>query len=55
MGGGVQGWMDVSDTRNVTAELIQRGYSDTDIAKLWGGNFLRVWEEVQALAVSPDR
>lgn len=47
-GGGVKGWMDVSDTRNLTAELIKRGYSDTDIAKLWGGNFLRVWAEVQS-------
>ena len=49
-GGGVIGWKDVSDTRNVTAELIKRGYSDTDIAKLWGGNFLRVWKEVQTRA-----
>ncbi|GLK61115.1 MULTISPECIES: dipeptidase [Azotobacter] len=46
-GGGVIGWENVGDARNVTAELIQRGYSDEDIAKLWGGNFLRVWEQVQ--------
>jgi microsomal dipeptidase-like Zn-dependent dipeptidase len=31
----------------VTAELISRGYSEADIAKLWGGNFLRVWDQVQ--------
>lgn len=49
-GGGVEGWMNVGESRNVTAELIQRGYSDADIAKLWGGNFLRVWGEVQRLA-----
>lgn len=49
-GGGLVGWENVADTRNVTAELIQRGYSDEDIAKLWGGNFLRVWESVQTLA-----
>ncbi|WP_193076023.1 dipeptidase [Pseudomonas sp. FME51] len=49
-GGGVVGWENVGDTRNVTAELIQRGYSDEDIAKLWGGNFLRVWEQVQQSA-----
>lgn len=49
-GGGVVGWENVGDTRNVTAELIQRGYSDEDIAKLWGGNFLRVWERVQQQA-----
>jgi len=50
-GGGVAGWKDASETRNVTAELIQRGYSDTDIEKLWGGNFLRIWKQVQAQAL----
>jgi len=49
-GGGVQGWKDVSEIRNVTAELLQRGYSEADIAKLWGGNFLRVWDQVQHAA-----
>ena len=46
-GGGLNGWKDVSEARNVTAELISRGYSEADIAKLWGGNFLRVWDQVQ--------
>lgn len=46
-GGGVKGWENVGDVRNVTAELISRGYSEADIAKLWGGNFLRVWAQVQ--------
>ncbi|WP_421553220.1 pyoverdine-tailoring dipeptidase-like protein PvdM [Pseudomonas yamanorum] len=49
-GGGVQGWDNVSEIRNVTAELLQRGYSEADIAKLWGGNFLRVWDQVQQAA-----
>ncbi|MEB0207252.1 pyoverdine-tailoring dipeptidase-like protein PvdM [Pseudomonas sp. CCC3.1] len=49
-GGGLDGWKDVSETRNVTAELLQRGYSEADIAKLWGGNFLRVWDSVQKAA-----
>ncbi|WP_437883874.1 dipeptidase [Pseudomonas sp. LRF_L74] len=49
-GGGVVGWDSVADIRNITAELIQRGYSDEDIAKLWGGNFLRAWEQVQHAA-----
>ncbi|MCE4056436.1 pyoverdine-tailoring dipeptidase-like protein PvdM [Pseudomonas sp. Au-Pse12] len=49
-GGGLDGWKDVSEGRNVTAELLQRGYSEADIAKLWGGNFLRVWEQVQKSA-----
>lgn len=46
-GGGIDGWKDVSEIRNVTAELLSRGYSEADIAKLWSGNFLRVWEQVQ--------
>jgi microsomal dipeptidase-like Zn-dependent dipeptidase len=49
-GGGLKGWKDVSETRNVTAELLQRGYSEADIAKLWGGNFMRVWQQVQDAA-----
>ena len=49
-GGGLDGWKDVSETRNVTAELLQRGYSQADIAKLWGGNFLRIWDAVQKAA-----
>lgn len=53
-GGGLVGWEHVGDNRNVTAELMQRGYSDEDIAKLWGGNFLRVWEQVQRNTADPD-
>lgn len=49
-GGGVIGWNDVGESVNVTAELQRRGYGDADIAKLWGGNFLRVWGQVRALA-----
>ncbi|AJQ51121.1 peptidase M19 [Pseudomonas putida S13.1.2] len=49
-GGGVIGWQDASQARNVTAELIKHGYSDEDIAKLWGGNFLRVWDAAQKTA-----
>jgi membrane dipeptidase len=46
----VEGWEDESQAQNVTAELLRRGYSERDIAKLWGGNFLRVWEEAQKAA-----
>lgn len=41
-GGGVQGWDDASETLNVTWELLRRGYSEEQIAALWGGNVLRV-------------
>ncbi|HEY0310492.1 MAG TPA: dipeptidase [Luteimonas sp.] len=43
-GGGVTGWQDASETPNVTAELRRRGFGDEDIAKIWGGNLLRVWQ-----------
>ena len=49
-GGGIEGWSDASETMNVTLELVERGYSQEDIAKLWGGNLLRVLDEVQAVA-----
>ena len=49
-GGGVVGWSDASETRNVTAELEARGYSRADIAKLWSGNLLRVWREVERVS-----
>lgn len=49
-GGGVEGFMNVGEIRNVTAELLTRGYSETDISKLWAGNFLRVWAQVQKAA-----
>jgi microsomal dipeptidase-like Zn-dependent dipeptidase len=46
-GGGVVGWENEGECQNVTAELLRRHYSEKDIAKLWGGNFLRVWSEAQ--------
>ncbi len=33
---------------NITVRLIKEGYSEADIAKIWGGNLLRVMTEVQA-------
>ena len=49
-GGGIVGWKDASETMNVTAALRERGYSESEIEKLWGGNLLRVLDEVQAIA-----
>jgi microsomal dipeptidase-like Zn-dependent dipeptidase len=49
-GGGVDGWNDASETPNVTKELIRRGYTEEQIQKLWGGNLLRVWREVERVA-----
>jgi len=47
-GGGIAKWQDASETENVTAELLKRGYSPEDVAKIWGGNLLRVMEAVEA-------
>jgi membrane dipeptidase len=49
-GGGVTGWNDASETFNVTLELARRGYTESQIEKLWGGNLLRVMDEVQRIA-----
>jgi membrane dipeptidase len=44
-GGGVIGCDDVSGMVHVTEELLRRGYSEKDIAKIWGGNFMRVFRK----------
>ena len=49
-GGGIEGFNDASEAMNVTQELLRRGYSEADIEKIWGGNLLRVWEEVEKVA-----
>ena len=49
-GGGVDGWADASETFNVTLELVRRGYTEEEIAKLWGGNLLRVLRAVEQVA-----
>lgn len=41
-GGKIPGLMDHSDFINITVELLRRGYSEEDITKILGGNFLRV-------------
>ena len=49
-GGGVVGLEDVSDLPRITAALLDAGYSKEDIAKIWGGNVLRVMRTVEAAA-----
>ncbi len=46
--GGVPGLADASELINFTKELLRRRYSEEDMAKIWGGNWLRVLEECQA-------
>lgn len=49
-GGGIDGWSDGSQASSVTAALRGRGYSESEIGKLWSDNFLRVLRDAQALA-----
>jgi membrane dipeptidase len=49
-GGGIGGWQDAAESRNVTRELVKRGYSEQDIQKIWSGNLLRVWRAVEAVS-----
>ena len=49
-GGGIIGCQGDNDLIQITVKLIERGYSAEDIAKIWGGNLMRVMREVQAAA-----
>ncbi len=49
-GGGVEGWRSATETFNVTLELVRRGYTEEQIAKIWSGNLLRVLEQVEKVA-----
>lgn len=49
-GGGVDGCFDVSELPNITIELVRRGYTEEEIIKIWGGNFLRVLRKNEELA-----
>jgi membrane dipeptidase len=40
------GLEDVSQMPNITRELVKRGYSEEDIRKILGGNFIRVFKQV---------
>jgi membrane dipeptidase len=44
------GLKDVSDYPNLIAELLRRGYKESDIEKICSGNIFRVWEKVLAYA-----
>lgn len=49
-GGGIEGWSDATETPNVTLELVRRGYTEDQIAKIWSGNVLRVLEQAERVA-----
>jgi membrane dipeptidase len=49
-GGGVEGCRTVSEMKNITIELLRRGYTKGDIKKIWGGNFMRVFRKVEEIS-----
>ena len=51
-GGGVDGCRTASEMKNITIELLRRGYSKSDITKIWGGNLMRVFRKVEEIAKS---
>lgn len=49
-GGQLQECKDVSEIKNITIELLRRGYSAKDIKKIWGGNTMRVLDAVEKIS-----
>ncbi len=49
-GGGIDGWNSAAEAFNVTLELVRRGYTEAQIGKMWSGNLLRVWGDVDKVA-----
>jgi membrane dipeptidase len=53
-GGGVDGCRTASEMKNITIELLRRGYSKSDITKIWGGNVMRVLRKVEEIGKNPS-
>lgn len=51
-GGALEDCYDVTELDNITLELVRRGYSKEEIEKIWSGNFMRVFREVEQAAGS---
>ena len=49
-GGEIEGWENATQGVNLTAELLRRGYDESEIAAFWGGNFLRVLKKAEEVA-----
>jgi len=56
-GGGIEGMWDVAATPRITERLLAAGYTEADLAKIWGGNVLRLLQaaqdHAQAVAAAP--
>jgi membrane dipeptidase len=49
-GGGIEGCKNVAQMKNITIELLRRGYTKADIQKIWGGNIMRVFRKTEEFA-----
>ena len=49
-GGALEDWQDATQGVNITAELLRRGYDESEIAAFWGGNFLRLLAQAEQQA-----
>jgi len=49
-GGGVEGCRTAAEMKNITIEMLRRGYTKAEITKIWGGNIMRVMRRVQEIA-----
>lgn len=52
-GGGVDGCKTVAEMKNITIEMLRRGYSKSEITKIWGGNVMRVLRKVEEIGGKP--
>jgi membrane dipeptidase len=52
-GGGVDGCRTAAEMKNITIELLRRGYSKKDITKIWGGNIMRVLRKAEEAGGKP--
>ena len=54
-GGGVAGLEDIADLPRITRALLAAGFTETDVAKIWSGNVLRVLAAAEAQAAREKR
>ena len=49
-GGGVKGFEDCTQISAITEKLLAKGFTKQDLELFWGGNLMRLWEQVKSTA-----